>query len=72
MTTENTKASILKGRKKFLAYVLGNVLLIVFAFVLKPDPKMVLSVLAIINGGYWSVEGALDAVRAVSAKNGKE
>ena len=76
MTTQTTTTSVLSGKKKLIAYILGNVMLVIFAFVLKPDPKMVLSVLAIINGGYWGAESGVDIARAIfqaiAAKNGKE
>jgi len=50
-------------------------MLLVFAFLLKPDPKLVLAVLAIINGGYWGAESGVDIARAIfqaiATKNGK-
>jgi len=72
---EQTNGNILSGKKKFVSYLVGNVMLLVFAFAFRPDSKLVLALLAIINGGYWSVEGGLDIARAItgflSQKNGK-
>lgn len=53
--------------KKFLAYIISNVILLVMMFTIKPSSEEVMGFLKLINAGYWLTEGGLDAIRATKS-----
>jgi hypothetical protein len=68
MAETNEKKSILSGKKKFIGYVLGLVVTIVLAFTGKLSMDGTQTVLLVITGGYWGVEGILDLGKVIMAK----
>ena len=62
------KKSILSGKKKFLAYILGMIVTIILAFTGKLSMDGTQTLLIVITGGYWGIEGAIDLGKAIMAK----
>ena len=63
------------GSKKFLAYCIGMVVLLVAGFSKFISSDDFAGLLKVINLGYWATEGGLDAIRALGKvmekRNGK-
>ena len=62
--------------KKFYAYLVANLMLILTIFTIKPDGDTVIGFLKLINIGYFGTQGGIDAIKAGSAlfekrQNGK-
>jgi hypothetical protein len=68
MAEVNGKKSILTGKKKFLGYILGLVATLVLTFTGKLSMEGTQTVLLVITGGYWGVEGILDLGKVIMAK----
>jgi len=62
------KKSVLAGKKKFIAYILGLIATIVLAFTGKLSLDGTQTLLIVITGGYWGVEGVIDLGKALMAK----
>ena len=53
--------------KKFLAFVIGNLMLLVVIFTVKPDGDTVIGFLKLLLIGYFGTQGGVDAIKAGAA-----
>jgi len=68
MAETNEKKSILSGKKKFCSYIIGMIVTIILTFTGKLSLDGTQTVLLVITGGYWGIEGILDLGKVIMAK----